>query len=601
MWSGGGRGGGKSGIDEDDKLNRTQTRVVLARSIRMAGEFRRHAAWALVLVTITVLCTLAGPVLVRHGIDAGIKAKDTRALNITVVGYLVVVAIAYVIGRMQYVVLNKAGEGFLRLLRVKVFAQLQRQSMAFFDREKAGVLVARMTADIESMAELVQWGLMQFLSAFLLLFLAFFLLLSLSWQLTLITLIVFPFLIAASVKFQRDSNRAYLEVREKVGANLSALQEGITGVRVIQAYAREDEQIRRFEESNRALFRSHMYSVKVSTWYFGLIEFAGIASSALIVGVGGWLVHRGTVSLGTVVAFVLLLANLFDPVQQLSQLYNTLQSAAAALHKLFGILDAVPDVNESESPVSLPATGDVEVRDISFTYASGSQPALSNVSVTLTAGTRLALVGPTGAGKSTLAKLMARLYDPQTGHVLFGGVDLRDASLEDLRKRIVVIPQEGFLFDGSVRDNLLIARPNATEDMLLGALNNLGLRERFESLPEGLDTQVRERGSRLSAGERQLVALSRAALVDPAVLVLDEATSNLDPGTEMLIEAALEKLMAGRSVIVVAHRLSTVQRADKIAVVSDARISEIGTHDELIAMGGHYAALVNNWNKSQPT
>jgi ATP-binding cassette subfamily B protein len=601
MWSGGGRGGGKSGIDEDDKLNRTQTRVVLARSIRMAGEFRRHAAWALVLVTITVLCTLAGPVLVRHGIDAGIKAKDTRALNMTVVAYLVVVAIAYVIGRMQYVVLNKAGEGFLRLLRVKVFAQLQRQSMAFFDREKAGVLVARMTADIESMAELVQWGLMQFLSAFLLLFLAFFLLLSLSWQLTLITLIVFPFLIAASVKFQRDSNRAYLEVREKVGANLSALQEGITGVRVIQAYAREDEQIRRFEESNRALFRSHMYSVKVSTWYFGLIEFAGIASSALIVGVGGWLVHQGTVSLGTVVAFVLLLANLFDPVQQLSQLYNTLQSAAAALHKLFGILDAVPDVNESESPVSLPATGDVEVRDISFTYASGSQPALSNVSVTLTAGTRLALVGPTGAGKSTLAKLMARLYDPQTGQVLFGGVDLRDASLEDLRKRIVVIPQEGFLFDGSVRDNLLIARPDATEDMLLGALNNLGLRERFESLPEGLDTQVRERGSRLSAGERQLVALSRAALVDPAVLVLDEATSNLDPGTEMLIEAALEKLMAGRSVIVVAHRLSTVQRADKIAVVSDARISEIGTHDELIAMGGHYAALVNNWNKSQPT
>ena len=600
MWSGGGRGGGKSGIEEDDKLNRTQTRVVLSRSIRMAGEFRKQALWALILVTITVACTLAGPVLVRHGIDAGIKAKDARALNITVIAYLVVVAIAYVIGRMQYVVLNKAGEGFLRLLRVKVFAQLQRQSMAFFDREKAGVLVARMTADIESMAELVQWGLMQFLSAFLLLFLAFFLLLSLSWQLTLITLIVFPFLIAASVKFQRDSNKAYLEVREKVGANLSALQEGITGVRVIQAYAREDEQIRRFEESNRALFRSHMYSVKVSTWYFGLIEFAGIASSALIVGVGGWLVHRGNVSLGTVVAFVLLLANLFDPVQQLSQLYNTLQSAAAALHKLFGILDAEPDVAESLTPTPLPAVGDVDVRNITFSYAGASQPALAGVSVSLAAGTRLALVGPTGAGKSTLAKLMARLYDPQEGQVLFGGVDLRDASMEDLRRRIVVIPQEGFLFDGSVRDNLLIARPDATEQMLLTALDNLGLRERFEALPEGLDTQVRERGSRLSAGERQLVALSRAALVDPAVLVLDEATSNLDPGTEMLIEAALEKLMAGRSVIVVAHRLSTVQRADKIAVVSDARITEIGSHDELIAMNGHYAALVNNWNKSQP-
>ena len=587
-------------VEDKDKLNRTQTRVVLMRSIRMAGEFRRQAMWAMILVTISTICTLAGPVLVRHGIDAGIKAKDERALNFTVVAYLAVTAIAYVVGRAQYVSLNSAGEGFLRILRVKVFAQLQRQSMAFFDREKAGVLVGRMTADIESMAELVQWGLMQFLSAFLLLFLAFFLLLSLSWQLTLITLIVFPFLIAASVKFQRDSSKAYLEVREKVGANLSALQEGITGVRVIQAYAREDEQIRRFEESNRALFRSHMHSVKVSTWYFGLIEFAGIASSALIIGIGGWLVHRGTVSLGTVVAFVLLLANLFDPVQQLSQLYNTLQSAAAALHKLFGILDATPDVDEVATPTELPATGDVVVSNITFSYAAASRPALENVNLTLTAGTRLALVGPTGAGKSTLAKLMARLYDPQSGSVSFGGVDLRQASMEDLRRRIVVIPQEGFLFDGSVRDNLLIAKPTATESELLRALDNIGLRERFEALPEGLDTQVRERGSRLSAGERQLVALSRAALVDPAVLVLDEATSNLDPGTEMLVEAALEKLMVGRSVIVVAHRLSTVQRADKIAVVADAKISEIGTHDELVALNGHYALLASTWNKTQP-
>ena len=600
MWSGGGRGGGRSVVDEDQKLDRSQTRVVLIRSIKMAGEFRRTAALAMFYVVITVLCALAGPVLVRHGIDSGINAKDSKVLNMTVIAYLVVVAVAYVIGRLQYVALNSAGEGFLRLLRIRVFTQMQRQSMAFFDREKAGVLVARMTADVESMSELVQWGLMQFLSSFLLLFFAFFLLLSMSWQLTLISLIVFPFLIAASVKFQRDSSRAYLEVREKVGANLSALQEGITGVRVIQAYAREDEQIRRFKESNRELFRSHLYSVKVSTWYFGLIEFAGIASSALIVGLGGFLVHRGSVSLGTVVAFVLLLATLFDPVQQLSQLYNTLQSAAASLHKLFAIIDAEPDVEESTNPTPLPSAGDLVVENITFAYAGSTKPALDNVSVTLTAGTRLALVGPTGAGKSTLAKLMARLYDPQDGSVSFGGVNLRDASMEDLRGRIVVIPQEGFLFDGSVRDNLLIAKPDATEAELVAALDRLGLRERFEALPEGLDTEVRERGSRLSAGERQLVALSRAALVDPAVLVLDEATSNLDPGTEMLIEAALERLMVGRSVIVVAHRLSTVQRADKIAVVADARISEIGTHDELIALNGHYALLAATWNKSQP-
>jgi ATP-binding cassette subfamily B protein len=597
---GGGGGAGGRGIEEDKKLDRSQTRVVLIRSFRMAGEFRKQAILALGLVVITVLCTLAGPVLVRHGIDAGIRKGDRGALDRTVIAYIVVVVIAYVVGRWQYVALNSAGEGFLRLIRIRVFSRMQKQSMAFFDREKAGVLVARMTADIESMAELVQWGLMQFLSSFLLLFFAFFLLMSLSWQLTLISLLVFPFLILATIKFQRDANKAYLEVRDKVGANLSALQEGITGVRVIQAYGREEEQIRRFEESNRALFRSHIHSVKVSTWYFGLIEFAGIASSALIVGVGGLLVHNGTVSLGTVVAFVLLLASLFDPVQQLSQLYNTLQSSAAALHKLFGIIDAVPDVDESPNPISLPSAGDVVVDNITFSYAGGSQPALENVSLTLTAGTRLALVGPTGAGKSTLAKLMARLYDPQSGTVSYGGVDLRRASMDDLRNRIVVIPQEGFLFDGTIRDNLRIAKPDATEDELLIALDKIGLRERFEALPEGLDTEVRERGSRLSAGERQLVALSRAALIDPAVLVLDEATSNLDPGTEMLVEAALEKLMTNRSVIVVAHRLSTVQRADKIAVVADAHIAEIGTHDELIALNGHYALLASTWNKTQP-
>jgi ATP-binding cassette subfamily B protein len=291
---------------------------------------------------------------------------------------------------------------------------------------------------------------------------------------------------------------------------------------------------------------------------------------------------------------------LFDPVQQLSQLYNTLQSAAAALHKLFGILDAEPDVAESDNPIALPVSGDVVVGAVTFAYAGAHRAALSDVSVTLRAGTRLALVGPTGAGKSTLAKLMARLYDPEVGTVSFGGVDLRAASLEDLRRRIVVIPQEGFLFDGTVRDNLLIAKPEATEEELIVALNKIGLRERFESLPDGLETQVRERGSRLSAGERQLVALARAALVDPAVLVLDEATSNLDPGTEMLVEAALERLMVGRSVIVVAHRLSTVQRADVIAVVADSRIAEIGSHDELVALNGHYALLASTWNKTQP-
>jgi ATP-binding cassette subfamily B protein len=335
-----------------------------------------------------------------------------------------------------------------------------------------------------------------------------------------------------------------------------------------------------------------MHAVRISVWYFGLVEFVGVFAIALVVGVGGWLAHQGSISVGTVAAFVLLLANLFEPVQQLSQLYNTVQSAAASLHKLYALIDAVPDVGEHPHPVELAPAGALVAHDLSFRYDAGSRPALSRVSIEVAPGERLALVGPTGAGKSTLAKLLSRLYDPTTGYVSFAGVDLRLASIASLRERIVVVPQEGFLFGGSIRDNIRIARPGETDDDVAAALQSIGVLERFDELTLGLDTEVRERGSRLSAGERQLVSLARAALVDPAVLVLDEATSNLDPGTEAVVERALEHLMTGRTVIVVAHRLSTVRRADRILVLEHGRVSQSGTHEQLLASGGLYRELV---------
>ncbi|MEI6403136.1 MAG: ABC transporter ATP-binding protein [Actinomycetota bacterium] len=587
-------------MSDEDRLDRNQTRNVVRRSLEFAAPYRATVWKAIAYVTAVTLCTVAGPVLVLVATDHGLLDKNAKVLNLCVIAYLVVVGISYVASRLQYLAINQAGEGFLRDLRVRVFDRLQAQSMAFFDRNKAGVLVARMTADIESMAELIQWGLLQFVSAILLLVVTLMVMAATSWQLLLAVMLILPVVIAASVRFQRQSHQAYLDVRDKVGQNLSTLQESIAGVRVIQAYHREGEQTRRFFGTNRSLYGSHLHAVRISVWYFGFIEFVGVFAVALMVGVGGWLAHRGSVSVGTVAAFVLLLSNLFDPIQQLSQLYNTVQSAGASLHKLYGIIDAEPDVGEHPQAVSLPPTGVLEAHDLSFRYQGAERRALANVTLRIEPGERLALVGPTGAGKSTLAKLLSRLYDPTDGFVTFGDIDLRVASLASLRERVVVVPQEGFLFGGTVLDNIRVARPDATDDEVAAALASIGVLERFEELPEGLRTEVRERGSRLSSGERQLVSLARAALVDPAVLVLDEATSNLDPGTEAVVERALEYLMSGRTVIVVAHRLSTVRRADRIAVVDHARLVEYGSHDELMALGGRYAALTEAWLKAQP-
>ncbi|HSJ90673.1 MAG TPA: ABC transporter ATP-binding protein [Ilumatobacter sp.] len=587
-------------VSEEDRLDREEARQVLRRAAALARPQRRLALATLGFVALSTSTTLVGPLLLRYGIDDGIRADDAGPLNVAIVAFVAVAVVAYVGSRQQYVFVNRAGEGFLRALRLRLFDHIQRQSLGFFDRNKAGVLVSRMTADIESMSELVQWGLLQFVSATLLLTFALVVLLLMSWQLTLLALLVVPFIVLASIKFQRNSNEAYLAVRERVGENLSSLQENIAGVRVIQAYVREPEQFRRFRRTNRALYDAHVHSVRVATWYFGVVEFFGVLATAIAIGMGGWLVQNGQVSVGTVVAVVLLLSSLFEPVQQLSQMYNTLQSATASLAKMFEILDTVPEIDERSDAVALPRTGTLDVDHVTFSYPGTTVPVLHDVLLTVAPGERLALVGPTGAGKSTLAKLIARLYDPGRGAVRFAGTDLRSATLASLRERVVVVPQEGFLFDGTIADNLRLARPEATDDELRQALRALDALDRFEAFPDGLATEVRERGSRLSAGERQLVSLARAALVDPAVLVLDEATSSLDPGTEALVEHALDRLMEGRTTIVVAHRLSTVQRADRVAVVDHGRLAELGTHDELMALGGRYAALAEAWARSQP-
>jgi ATP-binding cassette subfamily B protein len=339
--------------------------------------------------------------------------------------------------------------------------------------------------------------------------------------------------------------------------------------------------------------------VKISARYFPVVEFAGIASTAAVIGIGGWMVHSDIVTVGTVAAFVLYLAQLFEPIQQLSQLYNTVQQSGAALSKLFGLIDTKPTIVERVGSVDLPDRGTIDVDDVSFAYGANGPNVLSHVALSVAPGERIALVGPTGAGKSTLAKLMARLYDPTEGVITYGGVDLRDATFASLRHRIVVVPQEGYLFQGTILDNVRLGHEGASDDEVRRAMQRIGVLHHFESLPDGLETEVRERGSRLSAGERQLVSLARVAVADPEVLVLDEATSSLDPGTEADVEAAIAALTEGRTVITIAHRLSTAERADRVAVVDAGGLAELGTHDELVALGGRYAALSASWTGGQ--
>lgn len=583
-------------IDEDERLDARAATHVLRRTAAFLRPYRGAVVVAALVMVTATGAQLAGPALVRYGIDHALPPahRDGGLLNRVTLAYVAVALAALLLGRAQVWLVARIGERFLRDLRVRVFDHLQSLSLDFFSREQTGRLVARMTSDIDALTELVQMGLVLFVTNALLLVGSVAVIVAMSWKLAIVCLVAVPVVVAASVRFRSASNRAYLAYRDAIARTMATLQEGLSGVRVVQAFAREDAEIARFGRHNRRQYDANMHTARISSFYFPVVELAGVATTAAVIGIGGWMVHRDAVTVGTVAAFVLYLGNLFEPIQQLSQLFNTLQSAGAALHKLFGLLDTRPTIRERAGAVDLPARGAFAVRDVAFSY-DGVTPVLAGVDLHVADGERLALVGPTGAGKSTLAKLLARLYDPTEGSICYGGVDLRSATLRSLRRRIVVVPQEGFLFGGSVRDNVRLGRAGATDDEVAAAMRSIGVHDHFARLADGLDTEVRERGSRLSAGERQLVSLARAALANPSVLVLDEATSNLDPGTEAEVEAAMDALMGGRTVIVIAHRLSTAERADRVAVVDAGHVVELGTHEELVARGGRYAALYESW------
>ena len=572
------------------------------RLLRRAAGLGRHLLWpavgGLLATVLATVARLAGPLVVRVGIDDGIAAGDAGVLTQAALIYLALFGGQYVTQRLSLYLVGWVGERYLADLRVRVFRHLMSLDVDFFSRSKTGVLVSRMTSDIEALTEYANEGAVVVITNTLTVVGVAIAMLFVDVTLALIVLSLLPVLIAVSAIFRVYADRAYQAIREQIGRVLGTLQEGITGVRVVQAYTQEEAQAGTFGRVNQAYYDANVQAAKAISFYFPAVDFLATIGTALVLLVGGSMVIGGSISFGTLVAFLLYLAWFFEPIVQLSNVYNLQQAALAALSKLFEILDRKPGVRERPDATDVSGSdGVMEVEAVDFSYDEGI-PVLHSVDLDVEAGERVALVGETGGGKSTLAKLSVRFYDPDTGEVSVDRVDLRDASFASLRQTVVLVPQEGFLFSGSLRDNLRYARPDMTDEELWEVCERIGISSWVRSLPERLDTDVRERGSRLSAGERQLVSLARALAADPAVIVLDEATSNLDPGTEARIEAALKVLLEGRTAIVIAHRLQTAERADRVAVVSHGRIVETGTPTELSTAAGEYARLREVWERA---
>jgi ABC-type multidrug transport system fused ATPase/permease subunit len=563
--------------------------------ISLLRPYRGRVILTGIALVVATAAGLAPPYLAGKAIDSGILAHDLGALNL-IVGIFVVSAIVYWgASYTQTYLVGWVGQRALQDLREQIYTHLQTMSTGFFTRNRPGVLISRLTNDVEALDALVTDGVVTLVSSTLTLLGVVGIMLALDPKLALIIFVTFPLLAIGSVAFRIASTGAYRLTREKI-ANITAyLQETLSGVRVVRSFAQEPRHLERMSVLNEENRAANMTTVYLNAAYFPAVELLSAIGTAVILLYGGYRAIRGDVEIGVLVAFVGYLNAFFDPIQQISQLYTTYQQGMAALDKIFDLLETQPDMTDRPDALDPGRIrGEIELEDVSFGYGEGVW-ALEGVDLHIQAGQTVALVGETGAGKSTFAKLVARFYDPQRGRVLVDGRDVRELSSKALRSQLGIVPQEGFLFSGTVRENIAFGRPDASEDEIRAAAAAVGADPFISRLADGFDTEVGERGVHLSAGQRQLIAFARALLAEPRILILDEATSNVDVRTERTIERGLERLLMGRTAIVIAHRLSTIRRAARIVVLEHGRIVETGTHQELIEAGGPYSKLYGAW------
>jgi ATP-binding cassette subfamily B protein len=567
-------------------------------NLRALFEKRRVVAlWGLVLLAIETVTALLGPVLTQQGIDNGVMQRDRNALYGTVWLFGLIILVNAITSFFRQRWNGRIGEDIMYDVRIKLFSHYQRMGLDWYTSEKSGVLLSRMTSDVEALTLLVNEGFVNLVIQALTISVVTVVLFYYNPLLAILLLaLVLPPLIAMTLWFRGVSERGYFEVRDRIASVLADLSENLAGVRVIAALNRRRQNAELHRNVVGAYLDANLYTARAGAIYGPATEGIGIAAQAIVLLTGGWMVIDGSLQLGELTAFVLFVNTFFAPIQQMVQLYNTYQQGQSGLQKIGDILQTEPAITQApDAPLLPPIEGHIEFKSVTFAYSEGND-VLSDVDLSIEPGETFALVGATGAGKSTIAKLITRFYDPSSGSVTIDGHDLRAVDIDSLRVQLGVVPQEPFLFHGTIRDNIAFARPDATTEEINEAIRGVGLNEVVDQLADGIDTLVHERGVSLSAGERQLLALARAFVARPRVIVLDEATSSLDLRSEAQIERALEHLLEGRTAVLIAHRLATAMKADRVAVVDDGKIIELGTHEELVELGGRYSEMFRTWS-----